>query len=89
MSDWVVVYRDLEHGGEAVSKGETELQMVQRHVREGEAHVLRQREIVARMGERRAPTDVAVTLLEAFQDTLRQHKAHLVRLEARDDAESA
>jgi hypothetical protein len=28
-------------------------------------------------------------LLEAFQDTLRQHKAHLVRLEARDDADSA
>jgi hypothetical protein len=73
-----------------VAKGETELQMVQRHVREGEAHVQRQREIVTEMWERRgAPTDIAVTLLEAFQDTLRQHKAHLVRLEARDDADSA
>jgi hypothetical protein len=72
-----------------MAKGETELQMVQRHVREGEAHVQRQREIVTKMWERGAPTDIAVTLLEAFQDTLRQHKAHLVRLEARDDADSA
>jgi ATP-dependent protease HslVU (ClpYQ) peptidase subunit len=42
-----------------------------------------------KMGEMGAPTNIAVTLLEAFQDTLRQHKAHLVRLEARDDAGSA
>ena len=72
-----------------MAKGETELQMVRRHVREGEAHVQRQREIVTEMWERGAPTEIAVTLLEAFQDTLRQHKAHLVRLEARDDAGSA
>jgi hypothetical protein len=69
-----------------VAKSETELQMVQRHVREGEAHVQRQREIVTKMRERGAPTDIAVTLLEAFQDTLRQHRAHLGRIEARDDA---
>jgi hypothetical protein len=72
-----------------MAKDETELQMVQRHVREGEAHVQRQREIITKMSERDAPTDIAVTLLEAFQDTLRRHKAHLVRLEARDDADSA
>ena len=72
-----------------MAKGETELQMVQRHVRQGEAHVQRQREIVTNLWERGAPTDIAVTLLEAFQDTLRQHKAHLARLEGRDDAESA
>jgi hypothetical protein len=42
-----------------VAKGETELQMVQRHVREGEAHVQRQREIVTEMWERGAPTDIA------------------------------
>jgi hypothetical protein len=34
------------------------------------------------MSERGARTDIAVPLLEAFQDTLRQHKAHLVRLES-------
>ena len=72
-----------------MAKGETELQMVRRHVREGEAHVQRQREFITEMWERGGPTDIAVTLLEAFQDTLRQHKAHLARLEGRDDAESA
>jgi hypothetical protein len=76
-------------GKRVVAKGETELQMVQRHVREGEAHVQRQREIVAEMLERGAPADISATLLEAFQDTLRLHKAHLVRIEARDDADSA
>jgi hypothetical protein len=72
-----------------VANSEKELQMVRRHVREGEARVRRQREIVMKMWEMGAPTNIAVTLLEAFQDTLRQHKAHLVRLEARDDAGSA
>ena len=70
-------------------KGETEQQMVQRHVREGEAHVQRQREIVTEMWERGAATDMAVSLLEQFQDTLLLHKAHLVRIEARNDADSA
>ena len=72
-----------------MAKGETELQMVQRHVREGEAHVQRQREIITEMQERGAPTEMAVTLLEQFQDSLRQHRAHLVRIQARDDAERA
>jgi hypothetical protein len=72
-----------------VAKGETELQMVQHHVREGEAHVQRQRKIVTEMWERGAPTDIAVALLEAFRDTLRQHKAHLVRIEGRDDADNS
>ena len=70
-------------------KGETELQMVQRHVRQGEAHLQRQREIITEMWERGASTDMAVALLEQFQDTLRLHKAHLIRIEARDDADSA
>ena len=48
----------------------------------------RQREIVTEMWERGASTDMAVALLEQFQDTLRLHKAHLVRIEARDDADS-
>ena len=49
-----------------MAKGETELQMVQRHVREGETHVQRQHEIVTEMWELGAPTDIAVALLEAF-----------------------
>jgi hypothetical protein len=76
-------------GGGSVVKGETELQMVQRHIREGEAHVQRQHEIVAETRKRGVSTDMAVTLLELFQDTLSLHKAHLVRIEAGDNANSA
>ena len=70
-------------------KGETEQQMVQRHVREGEANLRRQREIVTKLWERGAATDMAVALLEQFQVTLRLHKAHLVQIETRDDAANA
>lgn len=65
-----------------MAKGETELQMVRRHVREGEALVQRQREIVTETLERGKQTYTAVTLLEQFEDTLRLHKTHLVRIES-------
>ena len=65
-----------------MAEGETELQMVQRHVRQGEAHVARQHEIVAELRERGHPTDMAVVLLGEFEDLLRLHEAHLARLEA-------
>ena len=68
---------------------ETELEMVQRHVREGEAHVERQREIVVELREQGHPTDMAVTLLAEFEDLLRQHKAHLIRIEAQNAATRA
>lgn len=63
-------------------EGETELEMVQRHVREGGGQVQRQSELLARLQERGAPTDMAVILLEQFEDTQRLHKAHLTRLES-------
>ena len=67
-------------------EGETELEMVRRHVREGEGQVQRQSELLARLQERGAWTDMidmAVILLEQFEDIQRLHKAHLTRLEAR------
>lgn len=63
--------------------GETELEMAQRHVREGEAHVLRQREIVAELPADSDLRLMAETLLDELEDVLRQHKAHLARLEAK------
>lgn len=60
--------------------GETEIEMVQRHVREGEEHVVRQREIVATLPP---DSDLAVTahqLLTAFEETLESHREHLARL---------
>lgn len=61
---------------------ETELQMVQRHVSEGRAHVERQRRIVAEMRDRGEPVELALTLLAQFEDLLRQHEAHLTRIVA-------
>jgi inorganic pyrophosphatase len=62
-------------------KGETERQMVQRHIREGEAIVQRQGAIVTTLQERGEPADIAITVLGQFHDILRQHKAHLARID--------
>lgn len=66
---------------EAVMEGETELEMVQRHIREGEGHLRRQGELITRLQELGAPTDIATSLLEQFTDCQRQHKEHLTRLQ--------
>ena len=60
--------------------GETELEMVQRHVRQGERHVSRQLEIIANMQLRKQPTGAAENLLFNFDKSLRAHKAHLEQL---------
>lgn len=60
--------------------GETELEMVRRHVREGEAHLVRQREILATLPPN---SDLAVTahqLLTLLEGTQELHQAHLDRL---------
>lgn len=59
---------------------ETELEMVQRHVRQGERHVLRQREIIVELALRNQPTELAETLLANFEDCLLAHQDHLSRL---------
>jgi hypothetical protein len=62
---------------------ETELEKVRRHVREGEARVARQREIVARL-----PTDTdihhsAEAFLRTLEDVLWHHQAHLARIDGK------
>mgnify|MGYP006877413173 CR=1 FL=1 len=60
--------------------GETEIEMVQRHVREGEERVVRQREIVASLPP---DSDLAATahqLLTLFEETQESHREHLARL---------
>lgn len=61
-------------------EGETNIEMVRRHVREGRAHVARQREIVADFRKRGLPTSTAEQLLYEFEDTLGEHERHLERL---------
>lgn len=60
--------------------GETEQEMVQRHVRQGERHVSRQLEIIAEMTFRKQSTGLAERLLFGFERSLRAHQDHLAEL---------
>ena len=60
--------------------GETELEMVQRHVLQGERHVSHQLEIISGMQARNQPTSLAKDLLFSFDTSLRAHKAHVEQL---------
>lgn len=64
-----------------MSTDETELEMVQRHVREGEGHLAGQRACIARLKASDLPTKQAEALLCTFQDLQRQHVAHLAHIE--------
>ncbi|MCJ2090791.1 hypothetical protein MKK88_33130 [Methylobacterium sp. E-005] len=65
------------------SANETELEMVRRHIREGAGQLASQRFLIARMRMNGILTEEAERLLLAFEDTLKQHDAHLPRI---DDA---
>ncbi len=60
---------------------ESELEMVRRHVAEGERHVRLQREIVARLREMGAPTEDAERLQLQFEELLLMHQNHLSKVE--------
>ena len=60
--------------------GETELQMVERHVRQGEKHVSRQLEIIVDLQFRDQPTGLAESLLLNFEISLHAHRDHLSHL---------
>ena len=59
---------------------ETELEMVKRHVRQGEKHVSRQLEIITDMTRRCQHTDLAESLLFNIAVSLRAHRDHLEEL---------
>ncbi|RWD63074.1 MAG: hypothetical protein EOS37_29885 [Mesorhizobium sp.] len=60
---------------------ETELEMVQRHVRTGEDILARQRSLIERLTERGLPTSRSVSLLAFFQALQNAHQAHLARIQ--------
>ena len=62
--------------------GESELDMVKRHVRDGEVQVARQREIVAALGKTGRAVDMAESLLALFVSIQDAHLAHLTRITA-------
>ena len=62
---------------------ETELQMVLRHVAEGEIHIEGQRVRIAKLQDSGLNTDVACDLLIMFLDVQSLHCDHLSRLQTR------
>ena len=66
-----------------MNAGESELDMVKRHVREGAEHIANQLARIARFKERDLPTEMAEALLATFEDLRRQNEDHLARAEAK------
>jgi hypothetical protein len=63
-----------------MARSETELQMVQRHVRKGRGILVRQRAVVDKLQRRGFATDWAEALLSEFQKSQALHEEHLARL---------
>ncbi|TNC06533.1 hypothetical protein FF100_34360 [Methylobacterium terricola] len=60
--------------------GETELDMVLRHVEDGARQIAKQRALIARLQQSGLKTEQAEALLIVFEDIQRQHQEHLARL---------
>jgi hypothetical protein len=60
--------------------GESEIDMVIRHVREGQRHVNHQRQIITRLEAHGHPAKQARELLVTFEHTQALHRQHLERL---------
>lgn len=67
----------------AMGAEETELEMVRRHVREGEEHLASQRAVIERLKASNLPPEEAEALLDTFEELQRQHEAHLVHVEGK------
>jgi hypothetical protein len=61
--------------------GETERQMVERHVREGEATLGRMRAVIQRLSHYRLSLVEAESLLGLLEHCQAMHAAHLARLQ--------
>jgi hypothetical protein len=64
-----------------MNTGETKIEMLQRHVREGAEHVAKQRALVARLRGHGLPVEDAESLLVTFEASQHQHEAHLAAAE--------
>jgi hypothetical protein len=53
-----------------------DLEMVNRHIAQGERHVVQQEELITRLRAQGIPTDEAEQFLAEFQLLLRQHRDH-------------
>jgi hypothetical protein len=63
---------------------ETELEMAERHVREGAAHVARQKELLEQLRRDGHDDTQAEELLTVFEATLQEHRDDLERIRAKE-----
>lgn len=70
------------------SADETELEMVRRHISQGEGHLAGQRALIARIEASGLPTEEAEALLVTFEATQEQHGTHLARIDGRAAAKA-
>lgn len=59
-----------------------DLDLAQRHVRDADVRILRQRALIGRLTARSQPTGLARDLLGTLQDTLAQMHDHVVAIQA-------
>jgi len=65
--------------------GETAVELVEQHIRESEAHIARQKEVIKDLRRDGEPTEAAESLLRIFEETLaaQQRRADQLRLQPR------
>jgi hypothetical protein len=63
-----------------IDTNQTEIETVERHIREAEDQVARQREIVDRLPPSGEVAEMARSLLAQYEEALSLHRAHLARL---------
>ncbi len=63
-----------------IDTNQTEIETVERHIREAEDQVARQREIVDRLPPSGEVAEMARSLLAQYEEALSRHRAHLARL---------
>jgi hypothetical protein len=66
--------------------GETEIEMAERHIREGEEHVAHQLDILARLPPSGELTEIARKSLADSEENLAAHRARLAHLLDRSSA---
>jgi hypothetical protein len=80
-----VIMEDLDAAGRCYRMAETELDLAERHLRESEEHLARQRKLVADLesGGFTQAADVARTTLSLFETSLAMHRARVASLRAK------
>ena len=76
MRDW----RNLIHIVVVTHYTQADVDMADRHIAEGEQHIVRQEELLSRLRMQSLPTSEAEKLLAIFNATMVEHRTHRVAI---------